>query len=135
MELLLLHREPTQYNWRLQHKWLLISAIVVCSYTNGVVAQNLSPSEAADSARQVTDGKVLKVKPINGDTIHYRVKILSPEGRIRYIVIDGNNGSLHPRPPHTHHYSDKQARKKRKPNPQPKPQPKPQQNNYTETGL
>ena len=122
-----MHRKPTQHNWRLQRKWLLISAIAVCTYTNGIVAQNLSPSEAADSARQATAGKVLKVKPISGDTVHYRVKILSPEGRIRYIVIDGDNGSLHPRP-HTRHQSDKQSRKKRK-------QQSQQQNNYTETGL
>lgn len=122
-----MHRKSIQHNWRLQRKWLLISTLAMCTYTNGIAAQNLSPSEAADSARQATAGKVLKVKLINGDTVHYRVKILSPEGRIRYIVIDGDNGSVRPRP-HSRNHSDKQSRKKRK-------QQSQQQNNYTETGL
>jgi hypothetical protein len=58
-------------------------------------AQQLSPAEAASSARSFTGGKVLKVKTLHGEKIDYRVKILLPEGRVRNIIIDGDNGEAH----------------------------------------
>jgi uncharacterized membrane protein YkoI len=58
-------------------------------------AQQLSPAEAASSAHNFTGGKVLKVNTIRGDKIDYRVKILLPEGRVRNIIIDGDNGEAH----------------------------------------
>lgn len=57
-------------------------------------AQQLSPADAAESARHYTDGKILKVKPIGGEKIDYRVKILSPQGRVRNIIIDGDSGEM-----------------------------------------
>jgi hypothetical protein len=68
--------------------------LLFCICSNTLYAQQLSPAEAAASARNFTDGKVLKVKPIQGNKINYRVKILSPEGRVRNIIVDGNNGEI-----------------------------------------
>jgi hypothetical protein len=51
--------------------------------------------------------------------IHYRVKVLSPEGRVSYIIIDGNNGEIHPRPQTSHITHKRQSPK----------------THYTETGL
>jgi|GEM_PF-3253352 len=57
-------------------------------------AQKLSPSDAAKSARHITGGKILKVKSPDSGSQDYRVKILSPKGQVRSIVIDGNSGKL-----------------------------------------
>lgn len=58
-------------------------------------AQKLSPSDAAASARNFTNGKVLKVDPTTGKKVDYRVKMLLPEGQVRNIIIDGNSGEAH----------------------------------------
>jgi len=65
-----------------------------CICSNAVYAQQLSPSDAAASARNFTDGKVLKVKPIKGTKTNYRVKVLSPEGRVHNIIVDGDSGDI-----------------------------------------
>ncbi|MFT7387071.1 MAG: putative membrane protein YkoI [Candidatus Endobugula sp.] len=78
-----------------------LAVIVFTCFSNGAYAQNISASQAAEHARQITQGKVLQVKPtktINGNKIHYRVKVLSPEGRVIHLIIDGDNGDAHPRP-------------------------------------
>jgi hypothetical protein len=68
--------------------------LLLCICSNTLYAQQLSPSDAAASARNFTDGKVLTVKPIQGTKIDYRVKILSPEGRVRNIIVDGDSGEI-----------------------------------------
>jgi hypothetical protein len=73
-------------------KQLCLFLLCTCSHT--LSAQQLSPSDAAASARSFTDGKVLKVKTIQGTTIDYLVKILSPEGRVRNIIVDGDSGEI-----------------------------------------
>jgi hypothetical protein len=59
------------------------------------MAQKLSPSDAAASARHFTNGKVLKVNPITRDGVDYRVKMLLPEGQVRNVIIDGDSGKAH----------------------------------------
>ena len=60
-----------------------------------VQAQRLSPSEAADSARNHTGGKVLKVKsPQGGNNTDYRIKVLLPQGKVRNVTVDGNSGKV-----------------------------------------
>lgn len=61
------------------------------------LAQKLSPTEAAASARSFAGGKVLKVKAMKGEKVDYRVKVLSPEGRVRNIIVDGNSGEVRTR--------------------------------------
>lgn len=58
-----------------------------------LLAQQLSPSEAAAKARDFTSGKVLKVTPPPKGSDNYRVKVLLPKGRIRYLMVDGNSGA------------------------------------------
>lgn len=89
------------------YRWFASSLMILFIGVNTASAQNLSPSDAADSARQITAGKVLKVNAVSGEKVHYRVKVLSPEGRVITIIIDGDDGSIHPRPlskrQHQHH--------------------------------
>jgi hypothetical protein len=68
--------------------------LLLCICSNTLYAQQLSPAEAAASARNFTDGKILKVTPIQGKKINYRVKVLSPEGRVRNIIVNGDNGEI-----------------------------------------
>lgn len=66
-------------------------SLVLSSFTS---AQQLSPAEAADSAREATGGKILKVKPVSGKKADYRVKVLLPEGQVHNILVDGDNGDV-----------------------------------------
>lgn len=66
-------------------------SLALSSFTS---AQQLSPAEAADSAREATGGKILKVKPVSGEKIDYRVKVLLPEGQVHNILVDGDNGDV-----------------------------------------
>lgn len=75
---------------------MLVSMIAILTGALGqpALAQQLSPAQAADSARNVTGGKVLKVHPPKPGSTDYRVKMLLPEGKVRNVVIDGNNGKV-----------------------------------------
>ncbi|HSO07672.1 MAG TPA: PepSY domain-containing protein [Pelomicrobium sp.] len=49
--------------------------------------------EAAEKARRDTGGRVLSIKERpRDDREGYRVKILTPEGEVRYYDVDPNNG-------------------------------------------
>lgn len=49
--------------------------------------------EAAEKARRDTGGRVLSIKERPRDEREgYRVKILTPEGEVRYYDVDPNNG-------------------------------------------
>ncbi len=82
-----------------KHSRILAKYLLVVSVLGSAPAwsQNLSHAEAAQKAREATNGKVLKVKKTNSNTINYRVKILSPEGRVKHILIDGNTGEVRSR--------------------------------------
>jgi hypothetical protein len=73
---------------------LCLGLLILLSSTSSM-AQKLSPSDAAASARDFTNGKVLKVDPITRDGVDYRVKMLLPEGQVRNIIIDGDSGKAH----------------------------------------
>ena len=45
-----------------------------------------SPSEAGEIASRQTGGRVLAVKSADGG---YRVKILTPDGQVRYVFVPG----------------------------------------------
>ncbi len=68
--------------------------VLMLAFSPWLYAQQKSPAEAADSARSFTQGKVLSVKPFrDNDAVHYRVKVLLPNGQVRYIFVDGDNGN------------------------------------------
>lgn len=46
----------------------------------------VSPSEAGEIASRQTGGRVLAVKPTDGG---YRVKVLTPDGQVRYVFVPG----------------------------------------------
>ena len=46
----------------------------------------VSPGEAGEIASQQTGGRVLAVKPAAGG---YQVKILTPDGQVRYVFVSG----------------------------------------------
>ena len=48
-------------------------------------AKGFTPEQAAQIARRQTGGRVLDVKPGNGG---YRVKVLTPKGKVRYVPVD-----------------------------------------------
>jgi hypothetical protein len=79
----------------------LCLGLLVTLGSTSTLAQQLSPSEAAASARNITGGKILKVRPMKGSRVDYRVKVLSPEGRVRNIIVDGNSGKVRFRNTHT----------------------------------
>ena len=82
------HRTPTRL-------WMtLLVSLVLTGAHLPLQAQKLSPSQAADSARDVTGGKVLKVRPLRSGSTDYRIKMLLPEGKVRNIVVDGNSGEV-----------------------------------------
>lgn len=71
-----------------------LCTLLLCSCSNVLYAQQISPADAAASAHSFSGGKILKVKPTQGNKIDYRVKVLSPEGRVRNIIVDGDNGEV-----------------------------------------
>ena len=85
------HKKHWPYATRISQSLCLL---LLLSCSSILYAQKLSPADAAASARSFTDGKVLKVKPIQDTKIDYRVKVLSPEGRVRNIIVDGDNGEI-----------------------------------------
>lgn len=44
----------------------------------------VSPSQASEIAASQTGGRVLAVKPADGG---YRVKVLTPDGQVRYVFV------------------------------------------------
>jgi hypothetical protein len=73
--------------------------ILMAGLDSPVHAQKLSPAEAADSVRNVTGGKVLKIQPPKSGSTDYRVKMLLPEGKVRSMIVDGDSGEIKQRSP------------------------------------
>ncbi len=74
-------------------KFALTLGISLLLANSPTSAQQLSPSDAAESARSFTGGRVLKVKPFSANNdVDYRVKMLLPEGKVRNVIVDGDNG-------------------------------------------
>jgi len=93
-----MNKPTTYFNITTPRIWRTVTVIVCLAFSlvvsHQAIAQKLSPAEAASSARQSTGGKILKVRPLKNGSTDYRIKVLLPEGRVRNIIIDGNNGQL-----------------------------------------
>ncbi len=69
--------------------FFIYMAAGLCPQT--ALTQALSPAQAAEKARQKSQGKVLKVKPYNQKTGGYMVRILTKQGQVRELFIQGSN--------------------------------------------
>jgi hypothetical protein len=57
----------------------------------------LTREQAAERAADETGGKVLSAEPLERDgTRAYRVKVLTPDGHVKTVVIEGDAGSATP---------------------------------------
>lgn len=86
-------------NYPLQRsRWLMLtSCLLLTGISSPVFAQKLSPADAAASVHAETQGKVLKVIKIRDydtEKINYRVKVLTPKGQVRHMIVDGDNGEM-----------------------------------------
>jgi uncharacterized membrane protein YkoI len=78
-------------------RFLSIVLLVLCL---GIAAEPASAAMSREQAvrmvKQQTDGRILSVDTVRrGDRIIYRIKVLTPEGHVRVIKVDGgrvNNG-------------------------------------------
>jgi hypothetical protein len=52
----------------------------------GGQSRGLTPAQAGETARRQTGGRVLAVTASDGG---YRVKVLTPEGEVRYVFVPG----------------------------------------------
>lgn len=73
-------------------RWLAV-LIVLCTlaFTPVVAeAQARSLDQAVRMVQRQTDGRILAAEQVRrGDRIVYRIKVLTSEGRVRVITIDG----------------------------------------------
>lgn len=75
---------------------MLLLGSLLLLWQPSAYAQKLSKADAAKSAQSLTQGKVLTVSTKKTNSkIDYRVKVLLPEGRVRYITVDGDSGAAH----------------------------------------
>ena len=64
---------------------------------NLLLASNelISADQAANIAKQGKDSKVLKItKKVDGNRDFYRVKLLTPKGHVRLILVDARSGEI-----------------------------------------
>lgn len=60
-----------------------------------LVAGGLSEDEAVALVRERTDGKVVRVdRTLEGTDVVYRVRVLSPDGRLREYRVDAATGRM-----------------------------------------
>lgn len=72
-------------------RFLSIVLLVLCL---GIAAEPVSAAMSREQAvrmvKQQTDGRILSVDTVRrGDRIIYRIKVLTPEGHVRVIEVDG----------------------------------------------
>lgn len=57
--------------------------------------RTITESQAASAALRAVPGKVLGVQKIqNGERVLYKVKILTDDGRVRIVTVDGSTGNV-----------------------------------------
>ena len=57
--------------------------------------EGISEDEAVAMVREQTDGKVVRVdRKLEGDSAYYRVRVLSPDGRLREFRVDAATGAI-----------------------------------------
>jgi uncharacterized membrane protein YkoI len=54
-------------------------------------AARISLGEAAERVRQATRGRVLDARDEGN---HHRVKILTPQGEVRIVIVDARTGAM-----------------------------------------
>ncbi|MEZ5566541.1 MAG: PepSY domain-containing protein [Gammaproteobacteria bacterium] len=60
-----------------------------------VVPDGISQDEAVTLVRQHTKGKVIRVdRKADGVTVFYRVRVLTPDGRLREYQVDAVSGAI-----------------------------------------
>ena len=60
-----------------------------------LVRSEMSEDAAVAMVRQQTDGKVVRVdRKLEGGAVFYRIRVLSPDGRLREFRVDAATGSL-----------------------------------------
>lgn len=61
----------------------------------GDAADGISQDEAVMLVRQHTKGKVIRVeRAVDGVTVYYRVRVLTPDGRLRDYHVDATTGAI-----------------------------------------
>jgi uncharacterized membrane protein YkoI len=59
------------------------------------VREAISEDEAVAMVREQTDGKVVRVdRKLEGGSVYYRVRVLSPDGRLREFRVDAATGTI-----------------------------------------
>lgn len=64
-----------------------ILLIIIGLWANMVFAQNLTPGEAAEKAKQQTGGKVIRVSEYDSKKKGYSVRMLTASGQVRTLFI------------------------------------------------
>ncbi len=60
-----------------------------------LVRAEVSEDAAVAMVREQTDGKVVRVdRKVEGGAVVYRIRVLSPDGRLREFRVDAATGSL-----------------------------------------
>ncbi len=63
--------------------------------SDAVAREGISQDAAVALVRQQTDGKVVRVdRKVEGSLVVYRVRVLSPDGRLREYRVDAATGAL-----------------------------------------
>jgi len=59
------------------------------------VREAISEDVAVAMVREQTDGKVVRVdRKLEGGSVYYRVRVLSPDGRLREFRVDAATGAI-----------------------------------------
>jgi len=60
-----------------------------------LVRTEMSEDSAVAMVREQTEGKVVRVdRKVEGGAVVYRIRVLSPDGRVREFRVDAATGSL-----------------------------------------
>jgi len=77
--------------------FLLVIALppVAARAQESLVRSEMSEDAAVAMVREQTDGKVVRVdRKVEGGAVVYRIRVLSPDGRLREFRVDAATGSL-----------------------------------------
>ena len=76
---------------------IVIGLIATVLTSQKSYAQQLLPADAAESVTNKTGGRILKVQKIRPDKLNqhdYKVKTLLPNGQVKHLIVDGDNGDI-----------------------------------------
>jgi len=76
----------------MKQMWMVLAAILLLAAPQEALAR-ASRDDAAATAQRMTGGRVLSVERIRqGDREVWRVKVVTPQGEMRVIVVDVETG-------------------------------------------